>query len=361
MDEMPAADQTGVPHGPIAGQEVADDLQVEHDGDETSAKKDDLIRTISLRIDAICSQLNRRVRPHRFVQALDFATSVYSEQITYTVPVVRTPVNLYVSSDIRSIKIATYFSDDSLSRVSSLLDGPPSLASFSEGEWVTFADRLFDTVVEQLREAYDATSAQVAPPGTVAHQVIDELLERERIRQKLNRIDKAVQQAEESVASISEAAGDVAEGSLSKYFSSHGDRERLAAEIARGAVVLIALLITVFLFVEFRSVSDGFSWLDLARKIALTLPGVGLAAYLARESNKHRKNADWAATIAVQLNTVRPYVDELPAELREQIRTELGKRVFSAQAPQVRADAESTPSVIPDVRSLIARKDAEDK
>ena len=98
-----------------------------------------------------------------------------------------------------------------------------------------------------------------------------------------------------------ETAGDVAESELAKEFTVYGKRQDVVGYIWLGfAVALFGVTVAVALMV-LKQVGQAFNWYSLASHLLIALPCLGLGAYCARESSRHRELAQWARRLAVQL------------------------------------------------------------
>lgn len=146
----------------------------------------------------------------------------------------------------------------------------------------------------------------------------------------MSEAQQAADEVRQTVRHVKEVAGATARGALAEHFSDLAEGQRRVANVLRLSV--IALLVAVTLLTTWSislHASAISSWLDLGRRAAVTLPLLALAGYLGRESGHHRRTAEWADAITVQLRTIRAYTDGLPAELRDHIRAEFGNKIFS--------------------------------
>lgn len=125
-----------------------------------------------------------------------------------------------------------------------------------------------------------------------------------------------------------ETAGDVAESELAKEFAAYGTRQERVGYIWLGfAVALFGATVVVALTV-LRQVGQSFDWYSLASHLLLALPCLGLGAYCARESSRHRELAQWARQLAVQLKSVGAYTARLDNDARMALLAQFGTYVF---------------------------------
>ena len=125
-----------------------------------------------------------------------------------------------------------------------------------------------------------------------------------------------------------EAAGDVAESELAKEFAVYGNwQDRTGYIWLAAAVVLFAATVAIATIV-LKQVDQAFNWYSLAAHLLIALPCLGLGAYCARESSRHRELAQWARRLAVQLKSVGAYTARLDDAARLALLAQFGSYVF---------------------------------
>jgi hypothetical protein len=150
------------------------------------------------------------------------------------------------------------------------------------------------------------------------------------------------------------AAGVTGETSLAVHFGNYAASERKTANLLRLGTVAVLLGVTVLAAVLlFRKGANPTTTEDIA-KLSLTIPLAALATYLGREASRHRRVSQWAGELEVQLLTVDAFTETLSGSLREQIRSDLGRRVFTTQVG-VANEGEVAPSTIADAAGLIEK------
>jgi hypothetical protein len=320
------------------------------------AEKPEIIQGIFARISVLVESISAMPRL-TIGPELAFVRAVYRTKIEFGKRDSLGQANI-------SFPLADYFEIDSLRILLGLLQTPPESQDFEGVEWLRYSRDLASTTREQLSEAYEVVRAKGNLADEHARPLIRGFLEEDGMREILNRageirekIEEKLHQADAAVKGIAEVAGVAAEGELSRHFAAYAAAERKTANIARLSVVTLAVATAVFAFIAIGVSGRDLTWLELTRKFAITLPIVALAAYLARESSRHRESCDWAETIAVQLKTVRAYTESITEDARDSIRVELGKRIFSSQPPQSSNKQISHEEAIPtlsDLRTLIS-------
>ncbi|MCV4289684.1 hypothetical protein OH708_17330 [Pseudomonas capsici] len=120
----------------------------------------------------------------------------------------------------------------------------------------------------------------------------------------------------------------------------------LACMVASGVIVCIAL---------YQTLSGEFDWRLLLLKafaaIALSVP----AAYLARESSRHRAQEHSNRRISMDLKAMTPYLASLPSEEQNKIKSEVASRVFGMQLNGA-GDSSDYPINIQELVKLIIEK-----
>ncbi|MBD9530622.1 hypothetical protein IB233_03110 [Comamonas sp. CMM01] len=117
--------------------------------------------------------------------------------------------------------------------------------------------------------------------------------------------------------------------------------ERIMADWLRYASLFCMLVITILLTYTFwETTQDTFSWEKSAFRILAAVFLSAPAAYLARESSKHRHQQYAHLQTSLDLKAVSPYVASLPEEIQHKIKAEVASRVFSGRDFSKLADNE---------------------
>lgn len=145
--------------------------------------------------------------------------------------------------------------------------------------------------------------------------------------EELERIKKVA----ESLAS--EAADDVMSGNYGQLAIDHEKSEfkfRTAALLLFGFSALGAALIAWNIGWFGYSQSDGSVWLNLTKKISVSLGIAGIGLYCSRLAAHHRRLAVWSKSLGVQLKTLESYLAGISDDrLKDGIREQFAKLTFS--------------------------------
>lgn len=188
-------------------------------------------------------------------------------------------------------------------------------------------DIIFSTLLEAL-ERLDLDLDKAKLISDESRRKITDTVGRLRLRAALRRTEAAAAVAENSARYAQEASGEAGREGLAAHFEAYAQRERLVADLLRFSVIGLACTVTVLAAWLLLIAGSKMTWIELIRKAVLSIPLAALAAYLARESGKHRTKADWAASIAVQLRTVNAFTEPLADALKEDIRGSFGRMIF---------------------------------
>ena len=161
-------------------------------------------------------------------------------------------------------------------------------------------------------------------------------------------LEQARDEAEQRVAELRRMESEtstlveaIALAGTSEHYRRQGRRQRVVAEVFRGLTVLATLgAVAVALLATARThPTTESSIANLSAALLL----VGLAAYFARQSGRHRAREEEAARVQFELAAFSPFVEALTPEQREQERVLLTRKLFGT-APPPPAD-EDVPAV----------------
>ncbi len=130
-----------------------------------------------------------------------------------------------------------------------------------------------------------------------------------------------------------ETAGDVAESELAKEFAVYGNWQNRTGYIWLAAAVVLFAATVAIATIVLKQVDQAFNWYSLAAHLLIALPCLGLGAYCARESSRHRELAQWARRLAVQLKSVGAYSARLDDMSRLWLLAQFGSSLSSVSSP----------------------------
>lgn len=165
----------------------------------------------------------------------------------------------------------------------------------------------------------------------------DEVDEIERkVAETLSKVEKTYDQALADLQSKNEqinsilghASGRVIAGDYEKSASA----EKNSADGLRwGSLVCMALIVVVLGYSFWETVSADFQWQKSLFRVALAFLLSAPAAYLARESSKHRMQQYQHHQTSLDLKAIAPYLASLPDDLQHRIKSEVASKLFAGR------------------------------
>lgn len=163
--------------------------------------------------------------------------------------------------------------------------------------------------------------------------------QRETARE-LRLVRSAREDAETSASAAGQAAGRAGDSALEQHFDGLASGEQSTADALRkggvGVLAAVTAAVIAFLVLGERDTSGA---VEVAAHLAIALPGYTLSGYLLAESSRHRRTAQWASALKVQLQTVGAYTRTLDAEGAREARLILARRAFGDETSTETAGA----------------------
>lgn len=153
-------------------------------------------------------------------------------------------------------------------------------------------------------------------------------------KHKTETIDKLISDTEYKHESINQllesAAGRVI---ASDYQKSAANEKNTADKLRYTSLGFMFVAAGVLILTVFESTGSGFSIESSAfRLLTAALLSVP-AAYLARESARHREQQYLHHQTSLDLITITPYIATLPDEMQHDIKADIAKRIFASRQP----------------------------
>ncbi|TYQ19898.1 UNVERIFIED_ORG: hypothetical protein JN05_01266 [Zoogloea ramigera] len=135
---------------------------------------------------------------------------------------------------------------------------------------------------------------------------------------------------EGKLAEVNEVVGVIAAKSIVGSYEKSADIEKTSADALRIASIVFMVLVMIFVGFTFYGITTGeFSWEKSALKLICSLLFSVPAAYLARESAKHRQQQYTHLQTSLDLKAVGPYIATLPKEQQDTLKAEIAQRMFA--------------------------------
>jgi hypothetical protein len=206
-----------------------------------------------------------------------------------------------------------------------------------------------------LRDWITTRKASLKPSDLGLLNVLSRFEERFETRRLAEEVQDVHDEVVRVLSDTQDAAGKAGSTSLGVHFGDYATKEKRTADLLRSAAIALLLLITGIAATLLESEPKSLNDLGEAARLSLTVPLAVLAAYLGREASHHRATSRWARNLEVQLRSVNAYTEPLSPELRDMIRAELGRRVFSAGLDEAVQANGNAPSAVGEVTGLLER------
>ncbi|WP_225310869.1 hypothetical protein [Vibrio fortis] len=138
------------------------------------------------------------------------------------------------------------------------------------------------------------------------------------VTDKKEQIDKLL-----SHASGKTIAGDFEQSAI--------DERGMANWLRRGALLCMAMIVCVVGYSFWETTTDSFQWENSVFRIILALMLSVPAAYLARESAKHREQQYNHLQTSLDLKSITPYMASLPEDEQHKLKVEIANRIFASK------------------------------
>lgn len=181
---------------------------------------------------------------------------------------------------------------------------------------------------QQLSEAEDKLDETVQECVESTQEDIDEL--QQNISNEANHlisdIERQKSEAEDIVGIISDTA-------TTGRYQEIADREQIAMWVFQGVTVLSLGALVWFGYTVFSATTaalsgEDFSWPMFAAKVFATATIGVLAAYAARQADKHQSVLRRNRKMELELRAIGPYLNDLPEEDQKEVKKKLADRLF---------------------------------
>lgn len=192
----------------------------------------------------------------------------------------------------------------------------------SRGQAAETVEALKTDIEEAVKEA----QAKATESVDATKQTTDE-----ELKQLRDEVAKRLEELNELRAKAELAVGATGSAVLAGGYQKAAKSERRAAALWQLATVLSFIGATlVAVYAVRHGLSTGLDFQRFGAKVTIGLPIIALAYYAARESSKHREQAQLNRQLELQLSSLDAYLRELPEPQRQEIKGELAERFFES-------------------------------
>lgn len=166
---------------------------------------------------------------------------------------------------------------------------------------------------------------------------------KQKYDQFISEYDAAKPAIDKRIAELDELLGLQGKKVLAGRFEKDANNEEKDANLFRkGAIAVMVLAISVITLSYYELAQFDLNPSGAAIRIIFSLILSVPAAYLARESSKHRQRQYWLRQTALEIGAIDPYIATLPAEAQHKIKEETATKLFTPK-PQEGFDKDSYP------------------
>lgn len=154
------------------------------------------------------------------------------------------------------------------------------------------------------------------------------------VKQKITNMETLYAASEveliEKKESVNLLLGKISEGVIAHSYDESANEEKEAANWLRiGSLACMALIAIVVSFSLYETTLDTFNWKNSSFRLVFTLLLSAPAAYMAKESAKHRMQQYTHLQTSLDLKAIGPYLASFPIDEQNKIKSDIAKRLFA--------------------------------
>jgi hypothetical protein len=139
---------------------------------------------------------------------------------------------------------------------------------------------------------------------------------------------------------INDLVGLLAGETISGSYAKSASVEKKSADAMRnGSVALMLTIVLIIGYSLLETARPHFEWETALARLLFSLTLSIPAAYLARESSKHRTQQYTYLRVSLDLQAMPPYLAPLPSEEQNRLRGGIADRIFGAKEPSSAGDS----------------------
>lgn len=155
---------------------------------------------------------------------------------------------------------------------------------------------------------------------------------------------------------INEILGHASGRAIAGDFETSAAEEKSMANLLRYAsLVFMAAIVAVVGYSFWETTTSNFQWQSSAFRVVLAIMLSIPAAYLARESAKHREQQYSHLQTSLDLKAINPYIASLPDNEQHKIKAEVARKLFAAKEAS-RSGSDTYPANFHEILVEILRK-----
>lgn len=144
--------------------------------------------------------------------------------------------------------------------------------------------------------------------------------------------EEALVELESKKAQINDILGHVSGRAIAGDFEASAAEEKVMANILRNlSLGAMAVIVSVVAYSFWESTFSDFQWQNSIFRLVLAIMLSVPAAYLARESAKHREQQYNHLQTSLDLKAITPYISSLPENEQHKIKIDIASKLFAAR------------------------------
>lgn len=182
-----------------------------------------------------------------------------------------------------------------------------------------------------------------------------EVRTQDEIKKILTGYEKAAEEIEQKNNEINNILGQLSGRAIAgDYENSAASERRIANYLRMGSLFFMGVIACALIYTFIETTNTEFNWQKSIFRISLTFLLSVPAAYLARESAKHREQQYNHLQTSLDLKAIPPFLATLPEEDQNRFKLEIANRIFGAREAKVSVD--SYPLNTQDIIMALIRK-----
>lgn len=156
----------------------------------------------------------------------------------------------------------------------------------------------------------------------------------ERYKSKVGSISTAYEEQLQTIndknSELDTLLGNAAGRVIVAEYADSADQEKIAADWLRwGSLICMSVIVLIAGYSFYESIHQSFDLSNALLRLVLVFLLSVPAAYLARESTKHRQQQYTHLQTSLDLKAINPYIASLPEEEQHKIKAEIAQRIFA--------------------------------
>ncbi len=207
----------------------------------------------------------------------------------------------------------------------------------------------YETIIEEIEESFNSNLEQLQDKfNSLLDTVTDS---KEKIHAELtSSAEEIIKQIEKQKTKAAELVTIITNSGMVGGYQTVANKAKKSSIIWQVIAVLSFLGLIAFAIVAFKAtLSETLHWGKVGARAFVAITFGILAAYAARQADKHEESERINRKMELELAAIDPYLSELPIETRHKIKEELASRLFAQSEKSPVANGSKTSGSIVDL------------